>query len=134
MIFVPLIHEGDCPYCKLPLVQNTKEMDYEVVVKFGNKKIEYRCVACVIADQGRYTADLIVYAPSEKPGEPVVLKRTKGKWTAPEKAIFVLTLAKHASCAYDARAFSTVEATKAKGLTLDQFLVEVPKRMKEIAK
>ena len=70
-----LRHEGECPYCKMPLVQNTKEQDNEVVVKFGNKRIEYRCIYCVIKDQKRYKSDLIVYAPSEKVGEPVVHNR-----------------------------------------------------------
>jgi hypothetical protein len=41
-----LAHEGDCPFCKLRLVQNTKDADNEVVVKFGAKRIEYRCVYC----------------------------------------------------------------------------------------
>ena len=36
---VSLGHEGDCPYCKMPLVQNSKDHDNEVVVKFGNKRI-----------------------------------------------------------------------------------------------
>jgi hypothetical protein len=100
-------HEGDCPYCKLPLVQNTKDQDNEVVVKFGNKRIEYRCVYCVFKDQKRYKTDLIVYAPSEKIGEPVVLKRTAGKWTAPDGAVFLNTFKKHADCAELSRAFSS---------------------------
>ena len=130
-------HEGDCPYCKMKLVQNTKEQDNEVVVKFGNKKIEYRCVYCVIKDQGRYKADLIVYAPSEKVGEPVVLKRTAGKWTAPEGSVFLNTFTKHASCAELSRAFSTKEAfadyakkhgaETAKPLTLEEFIALVNK-------
>lgn len=100
-------HEGDCPYCKLPLIQNNKEQDNEVVVKFGNKRIEYRCLYCVIKDQKRYKSDLVVYAPSEKVGEPVVLKRTEGKWTAPEGAVFLNTFKKHADCAALSRAFSS---------------------------
>ena len=130
-------HEGDCPYCKMKLVQNTKDQDNEVVVKFGNKRIEYRCVYCVIKDQGRYKMDLIVYAPSEKVGEPVVLKRTAGKWTAPEGSVFFNTFTKHASCAELSRAFSTKEAfaayakkhcaETAKPLTLEEFLTLVNK-------
>ena len=130
-------HEGDCPYCKLKLVQNTKDQDNEVVVKFGNKRIEYRCVYCVVKDQARYKSDLVVYAPSEKVGEPVVLKRTDGKWSAPEGSVFLNTFTKHASCAELSRAFSTKDAfaqyakkhgaEKAKPLTLSEFLALVIK-------
>jgi len=127
-------HEADCPYCKLKLIQNTKEQDNEVVLKSGNKRIEYRCVFCVFKDQKRYKGDLIVYAPSEKVGEPVVLKRTAGKWTAPEGTVFLNSFKAHADCAALSRAFSSKAAfdayvTKqkikdAKALTLDQ-LIEV---------
>lgn len=125
-------HEGECPYCKMKLVQNTKDQDNEVVVKFGNKRVEYRCITCVMKDQGRYKSDLVVYAPSEKVGEPVVLKRTSGKWTAPEGAVFLNAFTKHADCAALARAFSKQEAfdvyvkahgvEKAKALSLDEFV------------
>lgn len=134
---VAFAHEGDCPYCKMPLVQNTKEQDNEVVVKFGNKRIEYRCLYCVVKDQKRYKSDLIVYAPSEKVGEPVVLKRTDGKWTASEKAVFLNTFKKHADCAALSRAFSSREAfdkyvadhkvTDAKALSLTEFIEQVNK-------
>ena len=130
-------HEGDCPYCKLKLVQNTKDQDNEVVVKFGNKRIEYRCVFCVIKDQARYKSDLVVYAPGEKIGEPVVMKRTDGKWTAPDGAVFLDTFKKHADCCAQARAFAKrdgfdayVDKNKvpdAKPLTLDQFIDKVNK-------
>lgn len=130
-------HEGDCPYCKMKLVQNTKEQDNEVVLKTGNKRIEYRCMYCVIKDQGRYKGDLVVYAPSEKVGEPVVLKRTAGKWTAPEGTVFLNTFKAHADCAALSRAFSGKAAFDryvqakgqhdAKALTLDQFLTAVTK-------
>lgn len=132
-----MAHEGDCPYCKLKLVQNTKEQDNEVVLKAGNKRIEYRCMYCVIKDQNRYKGDLVVYAPSEKVGEPVVLKRTAGKWTAPEGAVFINTFTKHAQCAELSRAFSNQAAfdtyvkkhnvQNAKALKLDEFLAVVTK-------
>lgn len=134
-------HEGDCPYCKMKLVQNTKDQDNEVVLKLGNKRIEYRCVYCVIKDQGRYKGDLVVYAPSEKVGEPVVLKRTAGKWSAPEGAVFLNTFKKHAQCAELSRAFSKKEAFDAyvaahkvenpKALTLVEFLAQVAKPVGE---
>ena len=130
-------HEGDCPYCKLKLVQNTKDQDNEVVLKFGNKRIEYRCVYCVVKDQARYKSDLVVYAPSEKVGEPVVMKRTDGKWTAPEGSVFLNTFTKHANCAELSRAFTTKVAfaayakihgsETAKPLKLDEFIGLVTK-------
>ncbi|MBX3117968.1 MAG: hypothetical protein KF784_02810 [Fimbriimonadaceae bacterium] len=130
-------HEADCPYCKLKIVQNTKEQDNEVVLKMGNKRIEYRCVYCVFKDQGRYKSDLVVYAPSEKIGEPVVLKRTNGKWSAPESTVFLNTFKKHADCSELSRAFSSrkafdkyveVNAVKdAKALTLEELIAIVAK-------
>lgn len=132
-----LPHEGDCPFCKLPRVQNTAEMDFEVVMKMGNKRIEFRCITCVFKDQGRYKSDLIVYAPSEKVGEPVILKRTAGKWTAPEGTLFLNTFTKHADCAVLSRTFTTKAAfdayvlkhkvENAKALTLEEFLVQLAK-------
>ena len=130
-------HDADCPYCKLKIVQNTKDQDNEVVLKFGNKRIEYRCIYCVIKDQGRYKSDLVVYAPSEKVGEPVVLKRTDGKWSAPEGSVFLNTFAKHANCAELSRAFSKKDAFSdyakkhgaetAKPLSLEEFIALVTK-------
>ncbi len=132
------LHEADCPYCKLKLVQNTDTQDNEVVLKYGNKKIEYRCVYCVIKDQKRYKGDLIVYSPSEKVGEPVVLKRTEGKWIAPEGTLFLNQFKNHADCSKLSRTFSSraafdayVSANKvenAKALTIEQFIVEVNKQ------
>ncbi|MBX3110196.1 MAG: hypothetical protein KF743_13535 [Fimbriimonadaceae bacterium] len=137
MTSIASAHEADCPYCKLKLVQNTKEQDNEVVVKVGNKRIEYRCLYCVIKDQKRYKGDLVVYSPSEKVGEPVILKRTAGKWSAPEGATFLNAFKKHGDCAALSRAFSSKSAFEAylkknpsagaKPLTLDQFLAEVAK-------
>ncbi|MEQ1822825.1 MAG: hypothetical protein ABL949_09955 [Fimbriimonadaceae bacterium] len=130
-------HEGDCPFCKLKLVQNTKDQDNEVVVKFGNKRIEYRCVTCVFKDQKRYKSDLIVYAPSEKVGEPVVLKRKEGVWSAPEGTVFINSFKKHADCSMLSRAFSSKDALDvyikkndikdAKPLTLEEFAAAVAK-------
>lgn len=133
-------HEGDCPYCKLKLVQNTKDQDNEVVLKTGNKRIEYRCLFCVIKDQGRYKGDLVVYAPSEKVGEPVILKRTAGKWSAPEGAVFLNTFKSHNDCSALSRAFSNRAAFDkyihangqhdAKALTLDELIAVITKPSK----
>ena len=132
-----MAHDADCPYCKLKVVQNTKEMDNEVVVKVGNKNIEYRCLYCVLKDQNRYKSDLIVYAPSETKGEPVVMKRTGGKWTAPEGAMFLNSFKAHADCATLSRAFTnkaaldkyvaSVGAKDAKAMTLAEFTSAVAK-------
>lgn len=134
--FAP-VHETDCPFCKVPVTQNTEDQDNEVVLKFGNKKIEYSCIACVFKDQGRYRGDLVVYAPSETVGEPVILKRTEGKWSAPEKAVFINAWKEHKDCARLSRAFSKLEAfevyakkhaPEAKPLTLAEFEKEVAKK------
>ena len=103
-------HDAPCPYCKLKLVQSTKTQDNEVVLKVGNKRVEYRCMYCVIKDQGKYKGDLVVYAPSETKGKPVVLNRTDGKWSAPEGTVFLNSFKKHADCSKMSRAFSSKEA------------------------
>lgn len=132
-----MAHETPCPYCKLKVVQNTKDMDNEVTVKVGNKRIEYRCVYCVIKDQKKYSGDLVVYAPSEKKGEPIILKRTDGTWTAPEGTVFLNGFKKHADCAELSRAFTSKAAmdkyaaahsvTDAKALSIAQFIEAVNK-------
>ena len=45
-----LAHEVPCPLCGLKVVQATKAQDNEVVLRFGKKRIEYRCVYCALAD------------------------------------------------------------------------------------
>jgi len=133
-----IAHEADCPYCKMKLVQNTKEMDNEVVVKIGNKRIEYRCIFCVLKDQKKFTGDLTVYAPSETVGKPVILKRTAGKWSTLEGTVFLNAFKKHAECAELSRTFSSKaafdkyvtknEIANAKALTLEEMLKEVAKK------
>ena len=130
-------HDANCPYCKLKLVQSTKDQDNEVVLKFGNKRIEYRCMYCVIKDQKHYKGDLIVYAPSEKLGEPVILKRIDGKWTVPEGTVFINTFKKHVDCSLLSRAFINKAGfdayvkshgiSDAKALTLDELSEAVAK-------
>lgn len=132
-------HEGKCPMCKMDIVQNTKDQDNEVALKMGNKRIEYRCVYCAFKDEKKYKSDIVIYAPSEKKGEPVAIKRTAGKWSAPEGTVFLNTFAKHADCAAQSRAFTSKAALdayakahkieKAKALTLAEFveLVNKPK-------
>ncbi|MBL8115518.1 MAG: hypothetical protein JNK60_21735, partial [Acidobacteria bacterium] len=43
-------HETKCPFCRKPVVQDTADLDNEVALKFGKKRIEYRCVLCAIAE------------------------------------------------------------------------------------
>jgi len=131
-------HEADCPYCKIKLVQNTKDQDNEVVVKFGNKKIEYRCIYCVLADEKKLTGDLIVYAPSESVGKPIILKRTNGTWSAPEGTVFLNAFRRHRECAGNSRTFTSKSAfdkyvaannvSNAKALTLKEMLTEAAKK------
>lgn len=130
-------HEAQCPYCLDPVVQNTAKQDNEVVLKVGNKRIEYRCLYCVIKDQKRYKGNLIVYAPSEKIGQPLILQRKDGKWTGPEKMVILNMFKKHAECAAMSRAFGDKAAfdayvkannvQNAKALTLKEFLESLEK-------
>lgn len=117
-------HEADCPYCSQPITQDTPTQDNEVVLKYGRKRIEYKCVYCAVAEaKTEYKGgDVAIAAPSEKKGEPVIVKRTGGNWSAtPATAVFVAqTPVKHRSCQVTARAFRTKSAAdsyiKANGL------------------
>jgi hypothetical protein len=103
-------HEGPCPYCSMPITQDTPTQDNEVALKIGRKRIEYKCVYCAVAEANtEYKGDLSIYAPSEKKGEPVVLKRTGDKWSVlPKTAYFVSNdKVKHRTCEVQARAFTT---------------------------
>lgn len=139
--FAAVAHEVPCPFCGLKTVQATKTQDNEVVLRFGKKRIEYRCVYCAIADAGKYDGDLVIYAPSETKGNPVLVTRTGGKWATvkeadgklvPEEGVVFLNAFKdHAHCATLSRAFHTKEALAkyvkdAKPLSLEE-LVEVTK-------
>lgn len=136
-------HEAECPFCKLALVQNTDKLDNEVVMMYGNKRIEYRCIYCVFADQGRYKGDLTVQAPSEKKGAPIIIKRVGDKWTAPDSTVFLQQFKRHKNCASHSRAFTSRAAfdayvkenaiTDATPLTLAQEIAEVAKREKTAA-
>lgn len=108
-------HDVPCPLCGLKLVQATKTQDNEVVLRFGKKKIEYRCVYCALADAKKYDGDLFVYAPSETKGKPVILQRAAGKWSVVKEAdgklvpedgvVFLNAFKGHKECAGLSRAF-----------------------------
>ncbi|HEX8236160.1 MAG TPA: hypothetical protein VF600_09410 [Abditibacteriaceae bacterium] len=102
-------HEGDCPLCSLPVVQDTPEQANEVALRYGRKRIEYRCVYCALKEaHTEYSGDLSILAPSEDKSAPVVLKRTNKKWSAdPQNAIFVAQKANHKVCQITYRAFAT---------------------------
>jgi len=143
---VAMAHEVPCPFCGMKVVQATKTQDNEVVLRFGKKKIEYRCVYCALADAGKYDGDLVVYAPSETKGKPVLLTRTSGRWAvvkeeegklAPEEGVvFLNSFTDHTQCATMSRAFHSKDGLnryvkndpKAKALSLDEMLVAVAKK------
>lgn len=93
-------HEAKCPYCKLDVVQDTKEQDNEVVLRYGNKRIEYRCVMCALAQaKTKFKNDLTIVAPSNVKGKPVIITRVNGEWkTDPETALFIHVKGSHAEC------------------------------------
>ena len=104
-------HEATCPFCEMDVVQNTPQQDNEVALKYGKKRIEYRCVLCAIADAKQYEGDLTVLAPTEIKGKPAILTRTQGQWTsAPDNLLFVGEKVKHRHCQLGYRAFTSKAA------------------------
>lgn len=110
-----MAHETQCPYCRLDVVQDTAQQDNEVALKYGRKRIEYRCVYCALAQaKSDYTGDVTILAPSEIKGKPVVISRTGGKWSVtPEAAVFSRQKVNHQQCQMGYRAFSTQPAFEA---------------------
>lgn len=132
-----LAHDADCPYCKLKVVQDTKEQDNEVALRYGRKRIEYRCVFCAMAEvnNGTYKdGDVTILAPSETKGKPIPITRKAGKWSAPDGTVFVAVKNSHKHCQTTYRAFSSKAAfdkhvqkneallKDAKPLTLDEMV------------
>jgi hypothetical protein len=102
-------HEADCPVCNLPVVQDTAEQDNEVKMRYGRKRIEYRCVYCALSEAQNElkNGDVSIAAPSETKGKPVLLKRVNGQWTAtPSTAVFVAEKVKHKHCQTGYRALT----------------------------
>jgi hypothetical protein len=111
-----LAHEADCPVCSLPVVQDTADLDNEVKLRYGRKRIEYRCVYCALteAQNDFKDGDVAIAAPSETKGKPVVLKREAGKWSAtPATAVFVAEKVKHKHCQVGYRALTSRAAFEA---------------------
>lgn len=133
-------HDTKCPHCKLPVVQNTKDLDNEVALKFGRKRIEYRCVLCAVAQaKTEFQGDLSIVAPTEIKGQPVTLTRKDGKWSvSPANAVFIAHKVNHRFCEFGDRALTGAAAfqpwvdahrdmlTGAKMLNLDE-LIEISK-------
>lgn len=114
-------HEADCPFCKLPVVQDTDAQDNEVALKYGRKRIEYRCVFCALSEaQSDYQGDLTIIAPTESKGAPLQIARTGDKWTAnvqkdgawqsSDEIVFAAEKVSHKVCQIGYRAFSNQAA------------------------
>ena len=105
-------HEAKCPFCELDVVQDTAQQDNEVALRYGKKRIEYRCVMCAIADASKqYEGDLAILTPTEIKGKRAVIARTAGQWTSqPEGLVFVGEQVKHRHCQLGYRAFTTKAA------------------------
>jgi hypothetical protein len=110
-----IAHETQCPYCRLDVVQDTAQQDNEVPLKYGRKRIEYRCVYCALAQaKSDYQGDVTILAPSEIKGKPVVISRTGGKWSvSPETAVFTGAKVNHQQCQTAYRAFTNRPAAEA---------------------
>lgn len=105
-----LAHDADCPYCKLKVTQDTATEDNEVALRYGRKRIEYKCVFCAVADanNGAYKdGDVTILAPSEKKGQLIPITRKAGKWSAPAGTVFVAKKASHRVCQVTYRAFTS---------------------------
>ncbi len=120
-LFAPILtssasaHVAPCSYCDRTITQDTATQDNEVALKFGRKRIEYKCVYCALAEaQSDYKGDLSILAPSEKKGEPIVLQRQSNKWSASTpSAVFVLNEPlQHKVCNVQARAFTSKTAAQ----------------------
>ncbi len=126
-------HEAKCPFCEMDVVQNTAIQDNEVALKYGKKRIEYRCVMCAIADAKQYSGDLTILAPTEIKGKPAVIARTAGQWSSqPNGLFFVGEKVKHRHCQTGYRAFTSKAAfdthvQKNKAIIRDAQPIDLPK-------
>ncbi len=106
---VPVVaHEAKCPFCEMDVVQDTAEQDNEVALRYGRKRIEYRCVMCAIADAKSYEGNVKILAPTEIKGKPALIHRENGTWRAePENLLFIGEKVKHRHCQLGYRAFTS---------------------------
>ncbi len=121
---IAFAHEADCPFCSMPVVQDTDTQDNEVALKYGRKRIEYRCVFCALSEaQNDYKGDLSILAPSETKGAPIQIARKDdkwmasvqkdGAWQASSEIVFAAEKVKHKLCQTAYRAFSNQAAFEA---------------------
>ena len=104
-------HQAKCPFCEQDVVQDTADQDNEVALRYGKKRIEYRCVMCAIADSKNYKGDVTVISPTEIMGKPALIARKNGQWTSePQGLIFIGEKVKHRHCQLGYRAFMTKSA------------------------
>jgi hypothetical protein len=125
-------HEAPCAFCKRSVVQDTQQTDNETALRFGRKRIEYRCVFCALTDaqnaKSFATGDVTILAPSEKKGLPIPITRAGEKWSAPAGTVFLGSdKVNHAVCAGTYRAFTTRAA-------LDAYVKANPKSVAPDAK
>ncbi|MBM3459236.1 MAG: hypothetical protein FJX77_11970 [Armatimonadetes bacterium] len=107
-------HEAECPVCKQEVVQDTELVDNEVAIRYGRKRIEYRCVWCAVRDAKTYTGDLTILAPSELKGKPVLLARKGERWSVqPEETVFLGQKTHPKECHLTFRAFARRAALEA---------------------
>ncbi len=104
-------HEAKCPFCELDVVQNTPDQDNEVALRYGRKRIEYRCVMCAIADAKTYEGNITILAPTEIKGKPALIHRENGSWRSePDNLVFIGERVKHRHCQIGYRAFTSQPA------------------------
>ncbi len=98
-----------CPECHMPNEKGTA-----VTLKQGSKSTMYRCTFCVLTQaENDIKGDLTIFAPTEKAGRNVVIKRVRGKWYAPPGAAFVAAKKMHHRvCPETFRAFSNRAAAQ----------------------
>lgn len=98
-----------CPECEMPNEKGTA-----VTLKQGRKTTRYRCTYCALDQaQNDIKGDLTIFAPTEKAGRNVVIKRVRGKWFATPGASFVAAQKmRHRVCPETFRAFSTRAAAQ----------------------
>lgn len=98
-----------CPECEMPNEKGTA-----VTLKQGSKSTMYRCTFCAL-DQAKndIKGDLTIFAPTEKAGRNIVIKRVRGKWYSTPGAAFVAAAKmRHRVCPETFRAFSTRAAAQ----------------------
>ena len=107
-------HEAKCPFCEMDVVLNTPQLDNEVALKYGKKRIEYRCVMCAIADAKTYEGNITILAPTEIKGKPALIHRENGSWRSePHNLVFIGERVKHRHCQIGYRAFTSQSAMEA---------------------